>query len=100
MLFPAGDAPALAKVFERVDQFPDWFDQLGASARLTYERRFSPEQNVRQLEAIYRFAIQNALPLGLDPPSASTTATRTVDRSNQVVSPAGQPGSQNLSTIQ
>ncbi len=65
VLFPPGDASALAVVLERVARCPQSFDEMGDRARDAYEERFEPESNLRQLEAIYRFAIRH--PVWLEP---------------------------------
>jgi glycosyltransferase involved in cell wall biosynthesis len=63
MLFTAGDPGALAKAFADAESNPERFLKLGARARETYERRFNPERNLRQLEDIYQYAVNNpALP--------------------------------------
>lgn len=59
LLFPAGDTEALSKALGRVVESPDWFDQLGRNALKTFRRRFHPDANTRQLEMIYRFAIDH-----------------------------------------
>jgi glycosyltransferase involved in cell wall biosynthesis len=69
VLFPPGDAAALAAVLGNVDESPDWFDALGVKARGTYESRFRPETSVRRLEEIYRFAIERPVWLDRDRPT-------------------------------
>jgi glycosyltransferase involved in cell wall biosynthesis len=59
MLFPAGEAAALAEVLADVESNPERYLKLGVRARETYERRFNPERNIRQLEDIYQYAINN-----------------------------------------
>lgn len=59
ILFPPGDATALASVLGHIDEAPAWADGLGAAARVTYERRFEPSRNVAELERIYRFAVEH-----------------------------------------
>jgi glycosyltransferase involved in cell wall biosynthesis len=59
MLFPAGNAGALAEVLADVESNPECYLKLGVRARETYERRFNPERNIRQLEDIYQYAINN-----------------------------------------
>jgi glycosyltransferase involved in cell wall biosynthesis len=65
VLFPPGDAAALARVLDRVDQCPAVFDELGRRARRSYEERFDPGCSLQRLETIYRFAIQH--PSWLEP---------------------------------
>ncbi len=65
LLYPPGDAQALAGLLARVGSSPRWMDRLGVAARRTYERRFAPAVVVARLEAIYRFAI--AHPRWLEP---------------------------------
>jgi glycosyltransferase involved in cell wall biosynthesis len=57
MLFPPGDANALAAVLKQIADYPGWFDELGENALRTYEQRFHPAANVRQLEDVYRFVV-------------------------------------------
>jgi glycosyltransferase involved in cell wall biosynthesis len=59
VLFPAGDPAALAEVFADIESDPERYRKLGASARDTYEQRFNPEKSLRQLEDIYRYAVNN-----------------------------------------
>lgn len=59
VLFTPGDAKALSAVLCEIDEQPDCYAALGRAAHRTYERRFTPEVNVEQLLAIYRFAIEN-----------------------------------------
>jgi glycosyltransferase involved in cell wall biosynthesis/O-antigen/teichoic acid export membrane protein len=59
LLYPPGDANALARIFEVAEDDPTSLDQLGQEARRTYERRFHPAKNVGELETIYRFAIDH-----------------------------------------
>jgi len=59
VLFHPGDPSALADVLADIESDPERYLKLGAHARETYERRFNPERNLRQLEDIYRFAIMN-----------------------------------------
>jgi glycosyltransferase involved in cell wall biosynthesis len=71
VLYPSGDAAELAKAFSSAADRPDWFDALGGNARRTYDRRFEPRANIRQLEAIYRFAIGSPTWLGSSPAGAT-----------------------------
>lgn len=57
LLHPPGDHAALCGLLRRADDDPEWFRRLGAAARSTYERRFTPARVVSELEDIYRFAI-------------------------------------------
>jgi glycosyltransferase involved in cell wall biosynthesis len=61
-LFTPGDASALARVLRQVDTAPEHFADLGRRARLTYEQRFNPDDNLEQLVSIYRFACQRIRP--------------------------------------
>jgi glycosyltransferase involved in cell wall biosynthesis len=60
VLFAPGDASALARVLGELDSAPQHFADLGRRARLTYERRFDPDDNLEQLLSIYCFACQHA----------------------------------------
>jgi glycosyltransferase involved in cell wall biosynthesis/SAM-dependent methyltransferase len=66
VLFPPGDAASLAKLIGDVERNPERWMRLGRSASETYARRFTPETNVEQLEAIYRFAIEHPVWTDLD----------------------------------
>ena len=59
LLYPPGDATALARIFDVVEDDPVSLDQLGQEARRTYERRFHPTKNIAELETIYRYAIDH-----------------------------------------
>jgi glycosyltransferase involved in cell wall biosynthesis len=59
VLFRPGDPVALAEALADIESDPERYLKLGARARETYERRFNPERNLRQLEDIYRYAITN-----------------------------------------
>ena len=59
VLFPPSDSDALAGVLGAVAGSPGDFDAIGREAQRTYARRFDPEANVRELEQIYRFAMQH-----------------------------------------
>jgi len=59
VLFPPGDVAALAKLIAEVEHDPERWERLGRNASGTYQRRFTPEANVEQLEAVYRFAIEH-----------------------------------------
>jgi len=55
-LFAPGDPDDLARVVRSWFAQPDRLAQLGAGARLSYERRSAPGVNLEQLVAIYRSA--------------------------------------------
>ena len=57
VLFPPGDASALAGILVEVAGDRCRFLELGGRARSTYERRFRQDHNIEQLLEIYRFAI-------------------------------------------
>ncbi len=59
VLVEPADPSALARVFRDVELRPERYVALGKAARRTYERRFAPEPNLRQLLEIYQFAIDN-----------------------------------------
>lgn len=59
VLFPAGDPGALAEALADAESDPERYLKLGARARDTYERRFNPERNLRELEDIYQYSINN-----------------------------------------
>jgi glycosyltransferase involved in cell wall biosynthesis len=65
VLFPPGDAKALASAFHDVETKPERYESYGRNARKAYETRFDPAENIRQLESIYEFAI--AHPVWEDP---------------------------------
>ena len=67
LLFEPGDPAGLARALCEPATDPERWDALGHKARLTYEQRFDPGANVRQLEAIYRFAIDHPVWLELRP---------------------------------
>jgi glycosyltransferase involved in cell wall biosynthesis len=83
LLYPAGDDASLAMLLQRIQDSPEWFAELGAAAKQTYEQRFSQAVNLLQLEAIYRFAIDHPrwaegpqpgpMPTFGDPSAATTT---------------------------
>ncbi|ANH36557.1 GDP-mannose-dependent alpha-(1-2)-phosphatidylinositol mannosyltransferase [Nocardioides dokdonensis FR1436] len=64
-LFAPGSADDLARVLAGVDRAPEHYLALGARARTTWARRFSPERNLTQLLTIYRFALDH--PAGRQP---------------------------------
>jgi glycosyltransferase involved in cell wall biosynthesis len=59
VLYPSGSIEALARLLGEVEREPERFNELGKKARLTYEQRFEPECNIKQLESIYRYAIEH-----------------------------------------
>lgn len=58
VLFPPGDPTALASVLAAVADDPARFAAYGEAARRTWSSRFDPQDNLRQLLAVYRFAIE------------------------------------------
>ncbi len=66
VLFPPGDAKALAKAFHDVATRPEQYEDFGRNARKAYEERFDPHLNMRQLESIYEFAIEHPVWEGSD----------------------------------
>lgn len=71
VLFDAGDAGALARVFAEVDREPSRFISMGRAGRQTYQHRFGPDDNVERLVDIYRFALSH--PVGPVPSRAPET---------------------------
>jgi len=65
VLFPPGDAEALALVLADVAADPGRYRAYGDQARLSYEERFNPDDHVDRLVEIYRFAISNPAWRGL-----------------------------------
>jgi glycosyltransferase involved in cell wall biosynthesis len=59
VLFRPGDPAALATAISEAAADPDRYKALGDQARKTYERRFNPERNVRELVGIYEYAVAN-----------------------------------------
>jgi len=59
VLFRPGDAAALAAAFELADTNCAVFQEYGARARETYEKRFEPASSLQGLLDIYRYAIDN-----------------------------------------
>ena len=55
-LFTPGSPDALAGVLRDLVERPARYESLGRAARLTYEQRYTPEANVKQLVGIYEFA--------------------------------------------
>jgi glycosyltransferase involved in cell wall biosynthesis len=56
-LFEPGRPDGLAKLLLDVDTAPDRYLDLGRQARMTYESKHQPHQNLEQLLDIYRFAV-------------------------------------------
>ena len=57
VLFPPGDAQALALAVADVEADPEKYENYGKQARETYEQRFNPEHSLKHLLEIYSFAI-------------------------------------------
>jgi glycosyltransferase involved in cell wall biosynthesis len=62
MLFRPGDPDALAAAISDAAADPDRYKAYGDQARQTYERRFNPERNLRELVGIYEYAVANPAP--------------------------------------
>lgn len=58
--FPAGNATALAETVRWAVANPGRVEEMGLAARREYEQKYSPETNYRQLQEIYRRAIERA----------------------------------------
>lgn len=67
VVFPAGDAGALAATFAEVDRDPQRFVAMGRAGRTTYEHRFQAEASVERLLEIYRFAMTHPVRDVADP---------------------------------
>jgi glycosyltransferase involved in cell wall biosynthesis len=61
VLFRAGDPAALAVVLELADKNNRIFEEYGAQARKTYEQRFDPDDSLRRLVDIYRYAMEHPI---------------------------------------
>ncbi len=59
VLFRPGDPDALAGAVADADAHPERYETYGEQARKTYDQRFNPADNLKQLMDIYRFAIAN-----------------------------------------
>jgi glycosyltransferase involved in cell wall biosynthesis len=57
LLVPPGNSEALAKAIRITALTPGLETSLRTEARLTYERSYRPEENVRRLLEIYREAL-------------------------------------------
>jgi glycosyltransferase involved in cell wall biosynthesis/SAM-dependent methyltransferase len=99
VLFPPGDMEALAKLFGEVERDPARFEALGREACKTYERRFAPEKNVRQLESIYRYAIEHPVWIGTGDDTGSASSNGAAHRFNGTHGP-GSNGQGLLDTKQ
>ncbi len=64
LLFPAGDAQALAERMNWALAHPHEMQAMGQNARARYEALYSPEVNYRQLMGIYREAIEARQQMG------------------------------------
>jgi glycosyltransferase involved in cell wall biosynthesis len=58
-LFEPGNARSLAALLQDAERSPDRYTWYGRNARRAYESRFDPDDNVRQLQSVYEFAIAN-----------------------------------------
>lgn len=58
-LFRAGDPRELARVLLDIEAHPERYEELGAHARNTYERRHDPAVSMRELTDIYQYAMAN-----------------------------------------
>jgi glycosyltransferase involved in cell wall biosynthesis len=68
VLFPPGDAEALAGILRNVATSPEWFDALGKNARVSAKAQFGRDSNLAQLESIYEFAIGHPARRAFDQP--------------------------------
>jgi len=59
VLFPPGDAAALARAFDDATAAPERYEGYGRNARKAYETRLNPDTNISQLISIYRFAMEH-----------------------------------------
>lgn len=57
LLVPPGDAVSLARALAVLDADPARAEAMGSAARTSYEQRYTPERNLRQLEEIYEGAV-------------------------------------------
>ncbi len=58
-LYPPGNPGALAQLIGDLERAPERWAGLGHAAKLSYARRFAPDDNLARLEEIYRFAVDN-----------------------------------------
>lgn len=61
LLFESGNAVDLAQKMAWAQAHPDRMAEMGRNARATYEDKYTPEQNYRQLMAIYYDAIEEGI---------------------------------------
>ena len=54
LLFPSGDADALARAIGRILEDPGWAGKLGQQGRTRCLNAFSPEHHVRTLLSLFR----------------------------------------------
>lgn len=59
VLYQPGDPGSLADALEELEREPGRLEALGRAAQTTYTTRFTPEANLSQLLAVYRFAIDH-----------------------------------------
>jgi glycosyltransferase involved in cell wall biosynthesis len=59
VLFRPGDPESLATAVGLADKNDRVFEEYGIQARKTYEQRFDPEESLRRLLDIYKYAIEN-----------------------------------------
>jgi glycosyltransferase involved in cell wall biosynthesis len=59
VLYRPGHTEALATVFADVVRRPAWYDDLGRAGKQKFDSTYRVDQNVAQLEDIYRFAIEH-----------------------------------------
>ena len=69
LTFDTGDATALADALARLARHPQLAASMGAAARADYEARYTPADNLRQLETIYDHVLSTH--------GASSTVART-----------------------
>jgi glycosyltransferase involved in cell wall biosynthesis/SAM-dependent methyltransferase len=90
VLFAPGDTEALVRQFGDVENNPSRWAELGSAAQKSYMRRFLPETNVKQLESIYRFAIEHPVWIELSAgratePTATVSSTPRTPRRKMTV---------------
>lgn len=67
LLFPSGDAPALAARLRELAEDPERRRRMAAAARQTMRERFSPQACIASMSAIYRQTLSGGLDSGLLP---------------------------------